>query len=87
MAVAYGHDWHSNVNHRDGFLVTSFNCCTGLSFMGWYNRFFFPDSPTTAWFLTPEERAKAVLRIKENQTGVENKVFKKEQSVVYYLSP
>ena len=25
-----------------------------------------------AWFLTPEERIKAVLRIKENQTGVES---------------
>lgn len=26
--------------------------------------FFFPDSPTNAWFLTPDERAKAVQRIK-----------------------
>jgi ACS family allantoate permease-like MFS transporter len=43
--------------------------------------FWFPDSPTTAWFLTPEERAKAILRIKENQTGVENKTFKKEQMI------
>ncbi|KAK7045193.1 MFS general substrate transporter [Favolaschia claudopus] len=41
--------------------------------------FFFPDSPTTAWFLTPHERQLAVLRIKENQTGIENKHFKKEQ--------
>ncbi|KAF8841634.1 MFS general substrate transporter [Paxillus ammoniavirescens] len=41
--------------------------------------FLFPDSPTTAWFLTMDERAKAVHRIKENQTGVENKHFKKEQ--------
>ncbi|KAJ7339790.1 MFS general substrate transporter [Mycena albidolilacea] len=43
--------------------------------------FFFPDSPTTAWFLTPRERTLAVLRIKENQTGVENKRFKKEQMI------
>lgn len=41
--------------------------------------FLFPDSPTNAWFLTPDERAKAVQRIKENQTGVENKHFKPEQ--------
>ncbi|KAF5365557.1 hypothetical protein D9757_010906 [Collybiopsis confluens] len=41
--------------------------------------FFFPDSPTNAWFLTPKERAMAIQRIKENQTGVENKRFKKEQ--------
>jgi len=41
--------------------------------------FFFPDSPTTAWFLTPEERVIAVLRIKVNQSGVENKQFKTHQ--------
>ncbi|KAJ8590946.1 MFS general substrate transporter [Rhizopogon salebrosus TDB-379] len=41
--------------------------------------FFFPDSPTTAWFLTDDERAAAVHRIKVNQSGVENKHFKTEQ--------
>ncbi|KAG2116583.1 major facilitator superfamily domain-containing protein [Suillus discolor] len=41
--------------------------------------FFFPDSPTTAWFLTPEERVAAIRRIQVNQSGVENKRFKKEQ--------
>ncbi|KAF9227795.1 MFS general substrate transporter [Gyrodon lividus] len=40
---------------------------------------FFPDSPTNAWFLTPEERAAAVQRIQVNQTGIENKLFKIEQ--------
>ncbi|KAF7341599.1 MFS general substrate transporter [Mycena sanguinolenta] len=49
--------------------------------------FFFPDSPTTAWFLTPEERVKAVLRIKQNQTGVENKHFKKEQLIEALTDP
>ncbi|KAL4243596.1 MFS transporter superfamily protein [Abortiporus biennis] len=41
--------------------------------------FLFPDSPANAWFLTPDERAKAIARIKENQTGTENKHFKREQ--------
>ncbi|EGG13236.1 uncharacterized protein MELLADRAFT_41383, partial [Melampsora larici-populina 98AG31] len=41
--------------------------------------FLFPDSPATAWFLTPEERVKAILRIKVNQTGVENKHLKRHQ--------
>lgn len=41
--------------------------------------FLFPDSPATAWFLTPDERAKAILRIKVNQTGVENKHLKRHQ--------
>ncbi|KAF4572524.1 hypothetical protein EYR36_007031 [Pleurotus pulmonarius] len=48
---------------------------------------FFPDSPTNAWFLTPDERIKAVQRIKENQTGVENKHFKKEQMIEALLDP
>ncbi|KAH0830676.1 major facilitator superfamily domain-containing protein [Lanmaoa asiatica] len=40
---------------------------------------FFPDSPTNAWFLTPQERIAAVQRIQVNQAGVENKLFKIEQ--------
>ncbi|KAJ7681032.1 major facilitator superfamily domain-containing protein, partial [Mycena polygramma] len=49
--------------------------------------FLFPDSPTTAWFLTPEERTIAVLRIKANQTGLENKHFKKEQMIEALTDP
>ncbi|KAG1798879.1 MFS general substrate transporter [Suillus plorans] len=55
--------------------------------------FLFPDSPTSAWFLTPDERVKAVQRIKaclltqENQTGVENKHFKKEQMIEALTDP
>ncbi|KAJ3503744.1 hypothetical protein NLJ89_g8297 [Agrocybe chaxingu] len=48
---------------------------------------FFPDSPANAWFLTPEERATAVLRLKENQTGIENKHFKKEQLIEALTDP
>ncbi|KII85708.1 hypothetical protein PLICRDRAFT_178743 [Plicaturopsis crispa FD-325 SS-3] len=53
--------------------------------------FFFPDSPTNAWFLTLEERANAVRRIKQNarknQTGVENKHFKREQMIEALTDP
>ncbi|PPR05104.1 hypothetical protein CVT26_012340 [Gymnopilus dilepis] len=49
--------------------------------------FFFPDSPTTAWFLTEEERAQAVQRIKVNQAGVENKHWKQEQFIETLLDP
>ncbi|RDW85980.1 hypothetical protein BP5796_04305 [Coleophoma crateriformis] len=31
--------------------------------------FLLPDSPSTAWFFTPEEREGAILRLAENQTG------------------
>ncbi|PCH37794.1 MFS general substrate transporter [Wolfiporia cocos MD-104 SS10] len=48
---------------------------------------FFPDSITNAWFLTPEEKAIAVARIKVNQAGMENKHFKKEQMIECFKDP
>ncbi|EGF98722.1 uncharacterized protein MELLADRAFT_45958 [Melampsora larici-populina 98AG31] len=48
---------------------------------------FFPDSPTTAWFLTPEERIKAVSRLRVNCTGIENKKFKKYQAIEAFKDP
>ncbi|KAJ3744969.1 major facilitator superfamily domain-containing protein [Lentinula detonsa] len=49
--------------------------------------FWFPNSPTTAWFLTAEERVLAVQRIKVNQTGVENKHWKREQFIETLQDP
>ncbi|KZT69386.1 MFS general substrate transporter [Daedalea quercina L-15889] len=49
--------------------------------------FMFPDSPTNAWFLTPEERVLAVQRIQSNQTGVENKRWKREQFIEALTDP
>ncbi|KIK59492.1 hypothetical protein GYMLUDRAFT_44465 [Collybiopsis luxurians FD-317 M1] len=49
--------------------------------------FWFPDSPATAWFLTPEERVLAVKRIKVNQTGIENKHWKREQFIETLCDP
>jgi MFS family permease len=49
--------------------------------------FFFPDSPTNAWFLTPEERVLAVQRIKVNQAGVENKHWKRDQFIEALRDP
>jgi len=49
--------------------------------------FFFPDSPTTAWFLTPDERIKAVQRVRANQAGIENKQFKPEQMIEALKDP
>ncbi|KAI7514775.1 allantoate permease [Hortaea werneckii] len=41
--------------------------------------FLLPDSPLKAQFLTQDERRGVIDRIKENETGVENKHWKKEQ--------
>ncbi|EPQ52227.1 MFS general substrate transporter [Gloeophyllum trabeum ATCC 11539] len=40
---------------------------------------FFPDNPTTAKFLTSEERVKAVKRVEGNKNGIETKVWKRSQ--------
>ncbi|CAE6433130.1 unnamed protein product [Rhizoctonia solani] len=59
------------------FIITGvITLATAVAYFMW-----FPDSPATAWFLTPEERAMAIERIKVNQTGVENKVWKKDQFI------
>ena len=49
--------------------------------------FFFPDNPTTAWFLTPEERVLAVRRVQENQNGIETKVWKRHQVIEALRDP
>ncbi|KAL4995384.1 major facilitator superfamily domain-containing protein [Aspergillus recurvatus] len=48
---------------------------------------FFPDSPIHARFLTHEERAQAILRIKENHSGIEQKTFKKYQFIEAIKDP
>ncbi|KAJ3831390.1 major facilitator superfamily domain-containing protein [Lentinula raphanica] len=47
--------------------------------------FWFPDSPTNAWFLTAEERALAVQRIKANQTGAPILAIASESILKYAL--
>ncbi|KAJ5918700.1 hypothetical protein N7454_009844 [Penicillium verhagenii] len=47
----------------------------------------FPDSPLHANFLTYEERAQAILRIKKNHSGIEQKIFKKYQFVEAIKDP
>ncbi|KZV92689.1 MFS general substrate transporter [Exidia glandulosa HHB12029] len=39
----------------------------------------FPDNPTSARFLTTEEKIKVVHRVRGNQNGIETKKWKKEQ--------
>ncbi|PVF93086.1 MFS general substrate transporter [Serendipita vermifera] len=48
---------------------------------------FFPDSPTRAKFLTEEEKVIVVKRIRENQSGVETKVWKRHQFIEALKDP
>lgn len=51
--------------------------------------FFFaiPDSPANAWFLTQEEKIIAIERIRSNNQGVGNRVFKKHQMIEALKDP
>ncbi|KAH7149171.1 allantoate permease [Dactylonectria estremocensis] len=49
--------------------------------------FLLPSNPTEAWFLSKEERIIALARVKDNQNGVEAKVFKKEQAIEALKDP
>lgn len=43
------------------------------------NRFFLPDSPSTAKFLKGRDRVLAIERLRDNNMGTETKVWKWEQ--------
>lgn len=69
--------------HQDSFSIPGWKILfiiTGLMtvVMGFLT-FFFPDSPTTARFLSEEEKILCIERVKDNRTGVGNKHFKPYQ--------
>jgi len=57
------------------FLIIGTLCCA----WGIVLFIFLPDSPVTAKFLSQSEKRMAVERLRENQTGIENKHFKTYQ--------
>jgi hypothetical protein len=48
--------------------------------------FFLPDSPMDSR-LSHEEKVAAIERLRENQTGIENKTFKKSQMIESLVDP
>jgi len=55
-------------------IVGSLTLCIGVLML-----IYLPNSPMTAWWLTPRQRCIAVMRIQSNRTGVLNKQFKMYQ--------
>ncbi|VUC25519.1 unnamed protein product [Clonostachys rosea] len=49
--------------------------------------FFLPDNPVKAKFVTEREKAIVVDRLRADQTGVENKQFKKDQLIEALIDP
>ncbi|KUJ21321.1 MFS general substrate transporter [Mollisia scopiformis] len=46
-----------------------------------------PDTPMKAWFLSNEDRMKAVERVRHNMTGIKNNQWKRSQAVEALLDP
>lgn len=47
--------------------------------------FLLPDIPLKAWFLSPDDRAKAVTRVESNMTGIKSNEFKWYQCFEAFL--
>lgn len=52
-------------------------------FVGWW----MPDSPMRAKCFSEEDKRLMIERIRDNQTGVQNKVFRREQMIEGLLDP
>jgi MFS family permease len=48
---------------------------------------FMPDNPVKAKFVTERQKAIVIDKIRQDQTGVENKTFKKDQMIEAFLDP
>lgn len=44
-------------------------------------------APTDAWWLSSREKVIAIRRVRGNQAGIENRVFKKDQFIEAFLDP
>lgn len=49
--------------------------------------FWMPDSPMRAKCFTEQEKHEMVERVRDNQTGIQNRVFKKEQAIEALKDP
>ncbi|KAL4878464.1 major facilitator superfamily domain-containing protein [Aspergillus karnatakaensis] len=65
------------------FLVLGAATCTWAVFLGWY----LPDSPMTAKCFSESDKRLMVERVRANDTGIQNKKFKKYQLVEAVTDP
>lgn len=49
--------------------------------------FYLPDSPTRASFLTEDEKRRYVERVRRNDQGIKQKVFKRHQAIEAITDP
>ncbi|KAM3470122.1 hypothetical protein MY5147_006605 [Beauveria neobassiana] len=78
---------HIHTSHFASWQWLMFLCGVVTVVFGIFVYLMLPDSPLYAHFLTSEERAQAILRIKSNHSGIEQKHFKREQFIEAIKDP
>ncbi|GIK02000.1 hypothetical protein Aspvir_006043 [Aspergillus viridinutans] len=84
--LAYGvqhYQGHSIKSWQLLFLVLGVATCAWALFMGWY----LPDSPMKAKCWSEEDKRLMVERVRANETGIQNRVFKKYQVLEVLRDP
>jgi ACS family allantoate permease-like MFS transporter len=75
--LAGEHQWRS-MFWITGAMTIVWACVIGI---------FLPDNPVSAKFVTERQKAIVIDKIRQDQTGVENKTFKKDQMIEALLDP
>lgn len=65
------------------FMVLGIATCVWAVFVGWY----LPDSPMSAKCFTEEQKSLMVERVRANETGIQNRTYKKYQVVETFKDP
>lgn len=65
------------------FLVLGIATCVWAVFIGWW----LPDSPMKAKCFTEEEKRLMIERVRANETGIQNRVFKRYQLIETFTDP
>ncbi|PQE27278.1 allantoate permease protein [Rutstroemia sp. NJR-2017a WRK4] len=84
--IAYGcshYVGHSIKSWQLLFLVLGLITCVWACFIGWW----LPDSPMAAKCFTEDEKRLMIERVRHNETGIQNKKYKRYQLVETILDP
>lgn len=85
LAYAFTHIPKTAVIHSWQALFIAYGCASVL--WGIFVLVYMPDSPMRAKCFTEEDKKLMVERVRQNQTGLQNKVFRKEQAIEALKDP
>lgn len=85
LAYAFTHIPDSAAIHSWQALFIAYGCLSVL--WGIFVLCYMPDSPMRAKCFSEEDKKLMVERVRQNQTGLQNKVFRREQVFEAFMDP